>query len=71
LNKIKYVFISNLKPDYFGGFPGTYLSAREDSAEDQVPWDMTVLGPQGMRNKFQKSTSFMGRMKNLRIIEYT
>ena len=30
-NKIRYVFVSNLKPDYFAGFPGLYMSARESS----------------------------------------
>ena len=29
-HKTKYVFISNLLPDYFAGFPGFYMSARED-----------------------------------------
>lgn len=28
-HKAKYVFVSSLKPDYFAGFPGFYMSARE------------------------------------------
>lgn len=28
-HKSKYVFVSNLSPNYFGGFPGYYMSARE------------------------------------------
>lgn len=28
-HKTKYVFVSNLQPNYFMGFPGFYMSARE------------------------------------------
>ena len=26
---VRYVFLSNVHPDYYGGFPGFYLSSRE------------------------------------------
>ena len=27
--KVRYVFLSSLHPDHYGGFPGFYLSSRE------------------------------------------
>jgi ribonuclease Z len=33
-NKVRYVFLSSLNPDHYGGFPGFYLSAREACAAD-------------------------------------
>jgi hypothetical protein len=32
---------------------------------------MTVLGPHGLKNKLSNSFNFMGRMRNLRAIEFT
>ena len=72
----KYVFVSSLQPNYFAGFPGFYMSAREDmrgniGLQSSNIFVMTVLGPQGLTNKLLNSFNFMGRMRNLRTIEFT
>ena len=50
--KVQYIFLPSLKPDYFAGFPGFYLSARESMSEQNAesePYKIVVVGPQGLR----------------------
>jgi len=52
------------------------MSAREnlkggDPATGAQQFIMTLLGPQGLRDKLQQSYCFMGRMRFLRPIEFT
>ena len=42
---VRYVFLSNVHPDYYGGFPGFYLSTREASMADLQSFKIGVLGP--------------------------
>ena len=74
-HKAKYVFISNLKPDYFAGFPGFYMSAREGIKGGEITNGqhliMTLLGPKGIKEKLVNSFCFMGRLRFLRPIEFT
>ena len=66
-HKAKYVFISNLKPNYFAGFPGFYMSAREslaggDPHNGGQQLFMTLLGPKGIKELLLTSFCFMGRL---------
>jgi hypothetical protein len=52
------------------------MSAREDmrgniGLQNNNIFCMTVLGPYGLKNKLANSFNFMGRMRNLRAIEFT
>lgn len=70
-NKTRYVFLSSLSPDHFGGFPGLYLSAREQVGAQNLgtKFAMTVIGPEGLRDRLLHAFAFMGKMKFLRPLE--
>ena len=67
-HKTNNVFVSSLMPDHFAGVPGFYLSAREGCGPDKS-YNITLLGPIGMRQKLLHSFSFLGGMRHLRAIE--
>ena len=77
MHKSKNVFISQLTPNSFGGLPGYYLSARESlfsvEMQDKVgssrQFFMTVVGPEGLRDKLSTASPFMGMMPYLRAVE--
>jgi len=61
--KIKHVFLPSLHPDYFAGFPGFFLSAREAMnahADEKSDFGLMVVGPENVRDKMSLSTSFTG-----------
>ena len=61
--KVKHIFLPSLKPDYFAGFPGFYLSARESMADHRGELDMykiVVVGPQGLKQAVQRAIPFIG-----------
>jgi len=75
-----------LRPDYFAGFPGVYMTAREniksmdgDKEKEKKPMNkhhhedfhMTILGPKGLKDRLIKAFGFLGRMIYLRPIEFT
>jgi hypothetical protein len=65
-----------LSPNYFAGFPGFYMSAREGlkpliDTPGGTGFHMTVLGPVGLKARLINSFCFMGRMRTLRAIEYS
>jgi len=47
--KVRYVFLSNLHPDYYAGFPGFFLSAREQSAGEFQKFRVAVFGPKPLK----------------------
>jgi ribonuclease BN (tRNA processing enzyme) len=56
--KVRYVFLSSLHPDYYGGFPGFYLSAREAQSVDLSNMRVSVFGPKLIRKLIQQGFSF-------------
>ena len=48
-NKVQTFFLPALGPDYFSGFMGFYLSARE-GVPDLESWQICLLGPKGLKN---------------------
>mmetsp|Transcript_23024 Transcript_23024/g.35607 ORF Transcript_23024/g.35607 Transcript_23024/m.35607 type:complete len:100 (+) Transcript_23024:145-444(+) len=78
MHKSKNAFFSSLSADYFGGFPGYYLSSRESmSSVEQAAsggpkqFYISVYGPSGLKERLLTSTPFMGRMRYLRAVEYS
>lgn len=57
--KTKYIFISNLRPDYFAGFPGFYMSSVQSVAGTEQTFTMTILGPVGLRRRIKLAKNFM------------
>ena len=49
-NKVRYVFLSGVHPDYYAGFPGFYLSSREANAADFSNFKLGVFGPTGFKD---------------------
>ena len=73
---MKYVFLSTNSAAYRSGFPGMYLSARENLRQNEEKYinegyHVTVLGPPGVKDWFVEAWSFLGRMLGLRVIEMT
>lgn len=64
----KYIFISSLHPDYFGGLAGLYLSGRK-SLQSNTNFFITVLGPARLKEIMKAATPFLGAVPNLRLIE--
>ena len=64
--KVQYIFLPSLKPDYFAGFPGFYLSARESQSEptaEQSAYKIVVVGPQGLKQAIQRAIPFVGNYR--------
>ena len=57
--RTKYIFISNLRADYFAGFPGFYMSSLQSVAGTEQKYTMTILGPVGLRRRLKLSKNFM------------
>ena len=56
--KTKHVFLPSLKPDYFSGFPGFYLSSREAMADHKAKLELNkieVIGPKGLHQALNLS----------------
>jgi hypothetical protein len=64
-NKVRYVFASQINPDYFGGFPGFYLSSRESMGTELKNFKIGIFGPEGLKEALINATTFMGSMKHL------
>ena len=77
--KSKYVFVSSLSPDHFGGFPGFFLTAGvsvdwgRDSADAGLPlrFCMNLVGPKGLKTRLSQAHSFVGSIGQMRIVEST
>lgn len=54
-NKVLTFFLPALGPDYFSGFMGFYLSARE-GVVDLDNWQITIFGPKGLKALLAAST---------------
>mmetsp|Transcript_32078 Transcript_32078/g.42539 ORF Transcript_32078/g.42539 Transcript_32078/m.42539 type:complete len:111 (-) Transcript_32078:261-593(-) len=54
-NKVLHFFLPALGPDYFSGFMGFYLSARE-GVNDLDSWQICLFGPRGLRDLMRAST---------------
>ena len=68
--KVRYVFLSSLHPDHYGGFPGFYLSAREAQAQDLSNMRVSVFGPKMIRKLIQQGFSFYSNVNQLEIFDY-
>jgi ribonuclease BN (tRNA processing enzyme) len=68
--KVRYVFLSSLHPDYYGGFPGFYLSAREAQSADLSNMRVSVFGPKLIRKLIQQGYSFYSNVNQLEIFDY-
>jgi ribonuclease BN (tRNA processing enzyme) len=67
-NYPKYIFISSLHPNYFGGFSAYYLIVRNSThLKDHC---ITILGPQKMKKLMSHSRGFLGKCSSLRFIEF-
>ena len=54
--KVGHIFLPSLRADYFAGFAGFYLSARESMSDHKTEQDMfkiVVIGPQGLKQAVQ------------------
>lgn len=60
---VRQVFISMLHPDYFGGFPGFYLSSREVTGTELENFKLNVAAPEGIKEALHSATSFIGNLK--------
>ena len=68
-NKVRVVFVPSLHPDHFAGFPGFFLSAREQNGTEE-PLKMILVGPKEMSQLLTKAESFMGEYwTDLQIVE--
>lgn len=54
-NRVLTFFLPALGPDYFSGFMGFYLSARE-GVQDLDSWQITIFGPKGLKALLAAST---------------
>lgn len=54
-----------IHPDYFAGFPGFYLSSREQGNKQLDTFKVSVYGPKGIDDIIKKGRSFLGAMKYL------
>jgi ribonuclease BN (tRNA processing enzyme) len=67
---VRYVFLSSLHPDYYGGFPGFYLSSREAMGGDFSTFKMGVVGPPLLKKMLHKARAFTGSLNLMEIYEY-
>ena len=58
-----------LGPDYFAGFMGFYLSARE-TVVDLDNWQIFILGPIGLKSLMRASTFDADYFTNVTIVEF-
>jgi ribonuclease BN (tRNA processing enzyme) len=69
--KVRYVFLSNLHPDFYGGFPGFYLSAREGfGGADLKDFRIGVFGPKHLRKLIKNGKYFYSGYQSLDVYEY-
>ena len=71
-NKVKVVFVPSLHPDHFAGFPGFFLSAREQNygTGTEEAMKMVLVGPKATSQLLTKAESFMGEYWNdLQVVE--
>ncbi len=69
-NKVKNIFISNMHPDFFGGFPGFYLSSREATVVELKNFRISVHGPVGLRKAVYAGRPFIGTLTHLETVEF-
>jgi len=68
-NKVQTFFLPALGPDYFSGFMGFYLSARE-SVADAEQWRICLFGPRGLKELMRSSTFDTDYFSNVQVIEF-
>ena len=67
------IFLSSLNADHFGGLVGYLLTSKlvvQKKINKANFFNMTVLGPVGLKNMLQKGYQFIGPMEFIRVIEY-
>lgn len=69
---VRYVFLSSVHPDYYGGFPGFYLSSREAAygASDLQNFRIGVLGPKLLLDMLKQGRSFIGPLNFMEVYDY-
>lgn len=67
-NRIYNFFLPGLGPDYFSGFMGFYLSARESVADIET-WQIRLFGPKGLKKLMRALTFDVEYFGNVSIIE--
>ena len=68
------IFISSLKPDYFGGYPSFLLThkLKHNTHEGKNYGQSSLIGPEGIRDRIIASRYFMGHLiDDLRVVEMT
>ena len=68
--RVRYVFLSQTHPDYFGGFPGFYLSTRESLGINLQNFKLSVYVPEGLRQALYAATPFIGSLNFIDFEEY-
>lgn len=69
-NKVKVIFLSNVHPDYFAGFPGFFLSAKESAGMELKNYRLGIMGPKGLQELISMGKMFYAGLQNLSIFEY-
>ena len=64
-----YFFLPALGPDYFSGFMGFYLSARE-GVPDLDNWQICLFGPKGLKDLMKASTFDADYFTNVEVVEF-
>lgn len=67
---VRQVFCSMLHPDYFGGFPGYYLSTREVSGTEIANFKLGVIAPEGLKDALKAASPFIGNLRHISYTEY-
>eukprot|EP00347_Sterkiella_histriomuscorum_P018145 403346620 len=70
---VRYVFLSSLHPNHYGGLPGFFLSSRESSiqtAEDAKAFKIGIVGPEQLQSLLIKGRSFIGSLNYTELYEY-
>lgn len=70
-NKVRYVFLSSIHPDYYAGFPGFYLSSREAMQAELQNFKIGVMAPKGtVKDLVMQGQSFLGGISLMEVFEY-
>lgn len=70
---IRYLFLSSLHPDHYGGVPGFYLSSRESciqTQEDIKTFKIGIIGPEKLKDLLVKGRQFIGNLNHIEVYEY-
>ncbi|CDW79345.1 zinc phosphodiesterase elac [Stylonychia lemnae] len=70
---VRYVFLSGIQADYYGGFPGFYLSSRESSSgtiADLQAFKIGVIGPAKIKEFITQGRCFYGGLNFIEIFQY-